>query len=131
MWFFIGLLRLFLFWNVKLGTFLSFRGFLYVVIPIIWIYGNHPLTILYLDCWIGRVETYLIWVVDWFFWSLFCLIFQFALFPSSKLPHVSFSIKYIFNYFLWGGSEDVRKISCINWNIVCSNKEKWGLGLGG
>lgn len=32
--------------------------------------------------------------------------------------------------FFLGGSEDVRKISWIQWDIVCCNKEKGGLGVG-
>lgn len=40
-----------------------------------------------------------------------------------------FSIEYIFNCFFRTGSEEVRKISSINWNIVCSNKAKGELGV--
>jgi hypothetical protein len=32
------------------------------------------------------------------------------------------------NKFIWG-SEEIRKTSCISWNIVCSRKEYGGLGV--
>jgi len=36
------------------------------------------------------------------------------------------SIKSIFNYFS-GGNEDIRKISWIDWDTICSKKENDGL----
>lgn len=38
-------------------------------------------------------------------------------------------IEYIFNCFFWRGSEEVRKIYWINWDTICSNKAKGGLGV--
>jgi len=38
------------------------------------------------------------------------------------------SIESIFNFFL-GGCEEVRKISWINWDTICSKKEEGGLGV--
>jgi len=38
------------------------------------------------------------------------------------------SIESIFNCFFWGGCEEVRKISWINWDTICSKKENGGLG---
>ena len=35
----------------------------------------------------------------------------------------------IFNCFFWGGCEEVRKISWINWDTICSKKEDGGLGV--
>jgi len=39
------------------------------------------------------------------------------------------SIESIFNCFFWGGCEEFRKISWINWDTICSKKENGGLGV--
>jgi len=39
------------------------------------------------------------------------------------------SIESIFNCFFWGGSEDHKKISWVDWNTVCQSKEVGGLGV--
>ncbi|CAJ2644534.1 unnamed protein product [Trifolium pratense] len=39
------------------------------------------------------------------------------------------SIESILIKFFWGGSEDLRKVSWINWNTICLRKEYGGLGV--
>ena len=39
------------------------------------------------------------------------------------------SIESLFNCFFWGGSDDHRKISWVDWNSVCRGKEVGGLGV--
>jgi len=39
------------------------------------------------------------------------------------------SIEYLFKKIFWGGSEDYRKISWINWDTVFLKKEFGGLGV--
>ncbi|CAJ2667177.1 unnamed protein product [Trifolium pratense] len=39
------------------------------------------------------------------------------------------SIESILIKFFWGGSEDIRKVSWINWNTICLRKEYGGLGV--
>jgi hypothetical protein len=38
-------------------------------------------------------------------------------------------IEYIFKAFLWGGSEESRKINWIKWEKICKAKDKRGLGI--
>ncbi|CAJ2679133.1 unnamed protein product [Trifolium pratense] len=39
------------------------------------------------------------------------------------------SIESLFIKFFWGGCEDSRKISWVNWNSICLSKESGGLGV--
>jgi hypothetical protein len=39
------------------------------------------------------------------------------------------SIESLFKSFLWGGSEQTRKINWVKWDKVCQNKENGGLGV--
>lgn len=35
----------------------------------------------------------------------------------------------LFKRFLWGGSEEARKINWVAWAKICKDKEKGGLGI--
>jgi len=51
------------------------------------------------------------------------------LFPSSKLPQVSPLLSNLFLFVFFLGCEDNRKISWIDWDSNCLEKEVGGLGL--
>jgi len=57
--------------------------------------------------------------------SLSIYLFSFFKTPACIIS----SIESFFNCFIWGGSEEVRKISWINWDTVYSKKENGGLGV--
>ena len=50
-----------------------------------------------------------------------------SLFPLPR--KVKIILEKIQRDFLWGGGNLERKIHLVNWDIVCSSKEKGGLGI--
>ena len=50
-----------------------------------------------------------------------------SLFPLPR--KVKIRLEKIQRDFLWGGGNLERKIHLVNWDIVCSSKEKGGLGI--
>jgi hypothetical protein len=58
--------------------------------------------------------------------SLPVYVFSFFKAPSGIIS----SIESLLIKFFWGGSEDYRKISWVNWKTICLRKEYEGWGLG-
>jgi len=56
-------------------------------------------------------------------------LFRFIFFHSSRLPHVSFPLLNLFLIVFLGESEEIRNISRINWDTICSKNENGGLGV--
>ena len=75
------------------------------------------------------VKIYL-WAVGWLCLGLFCLLFRFIFFLSTKLPQVLF-FPLILSFAIFFGvvGEDVRKISWIKLDTICLQMENGGLGV--
>ena len=55
-------------------------------------------------------------------------IYYLSLFRMPKI--VAKRIEKLLRGFLWGGGSLERKVHLINWEVVCTQKEKGGLGIG-